>query len=148
MTSLVEAFATLAPWPSEGGLSPAEWDRHVAVAGTVRGADPEDVAGALAEFLDRRKGLGSDDDETRLFLLMRVVFDLPETAPAEERRSFKGWTNWPPPDPDGMVSLAWPLTWAGGQPALVDPYEGSEGPRYAGVEEYRHLLGGFPFRTL
>lgn len=148
MTSLVEAFATLAPWPADGDLSPQEWDRYCAVAAAVQGAEPDDVERALADFLDRRKGFEGAADETRLFLLMRVVFDLPETAPAEQRRSFKGWVNWPPPAPDGTVSLAWPLTWAGGRPALVDPYEGSEGGRYAAVEEHRHLRDRFPFRAL
>jgi hypothetical protein len=112
----------------------------------VQDADPADVDRALEAFLARASGFEGAEDETRLFLLMRVVFDLPEQAPEEERRSYKGWVNWPPPGADGTVSLAWPLTFAAGDPALVDPYEGSEGPRYAAVSEYRHLLERYGFR--
>jgi hypothetical protein len=76
------------------------------------------------------------------------VFDLPESAPEDERRPFKGWVNWPPPDADGTVSLAWPISWADGRPTLVAPYVGSEGRPYTAAAEYRHFLEHYPLRAL
>jgi hypothetical protein len=145
---LVDAFGTLAPWPPDGDLSPEQWDQYIAAGATVQRADPDDVERSLTDFLGQREGIEGAAAETSLFLLMRVVFDLPEKAPASERRSFKGWINWPPAAPDGTVSLAWPLSWDSGRPTLVAPYEGSEGPRSAAAEEYRYLLERYPFRGL
>ena len=90
----------------------------------------------------------AEQDETRLFLLQRVVFDLPESAPESERRPFKGWVNWPAPGLDGTVSIAWPISWSGGRPALVDPYVGSEGRPYDAAAEYRHFRENYSLRAL
>lgn len=144
---MVDAFGRLAPWPPGGDLSPEQWNHYIAAAAAVERADPDDVERSLTDFLNQRGGIEGAAAETSLFLLMRVVFDLPEKAAASERRSFKGWINWPPPAPDGTISLAWPLSWQSGRPTLVAPYEGSEGPRYAAAEEYRYLLDRYAFRT-
>ena len=79
---------------------------------------------------------------------MRIVFAIPEAAPAEERFSFKGWSNWPEPDERGQVNLAWPVTWQHGRPELVTSYEGSMGQPYPAAREYRFLLDTFPYRSL
>jgi hypothetical protein len=142
--TLLSAFASLAPWPPRGDLSDEEWDRYIAAAREVQASGPGEVERALADFLDA----GDDDAETKLFLLSRIVFDLPERAPAEERRTWKGWINWPDPAPDGTVNLSWPVRWDGSRPALEAGFEGAEGPRYAAVEEYRDLRERFALREL
>lgn len=141
--SLLAAFRALAPWRYDRDLSAEEWGRYADAARLVQAAEPAEVERALSRFLDE----GDDDNETRLFLLTRVVFDLPERAPSAERRTYKGWINWPEPDGEGNVNLSWPVGWRDSRPSLLARYEGSEGPRYAAVEEYRHLLSRFPFRT-
>ncbi len=146
--SLSEAIAELAPWTHAGDLPGAEWRRYIDTGGQVQRAAPDEVEHAIAGVLGDSSGPDATEDETRVFLLLRVVFDLPERAPVQERDSFKGWVNWPAPAPDGTVSLAWPLHWDQDGPHLVAPYEGFEGPEYAAVEEYRHLLARFPFRPL
>lgn len=145
---LVDAFGELTPWTAAPALSPAQRDRYVAVAAAVQRHEPAAVERAIGDFLSRRSGPGNSEDETRIFLLLRVVFELPEHVPADERASFKGWVNWPAPAPDGTVSLAWPIAWAADGPVVVAPYEGFEGPEYAAVEEYRHLLERHPLRAL
>jgi hypothetical protein len=138
----------LAPWPPEGDLAPDEWDRYVAAAAAVQRVDPAAAEGAMDEFLRERTGLEAARDETRVFLLQRVVFDLPEEAPERERRPFKGWVNWPAPDAEGNVSIAWPITFKSGRPALIAGYEGSEGRPYDAVSEFRHFREHYPFRRL
>lgn len=139
---------SLAPWPPEGDLAPDEWERYIETAAAVQRAEPAEAEGALEEFLRESSGLEAARDETRAFLLQRVVFDLPETAPEGERRPFKGWVNWPAPDADGNVSIAWPITWQDGRPALLAGYEGSEGRPYNAVAEYRHFREHYPLRPL
>jgi len=148
LRSLTTKFRELAPWTHAGDLSAGQWERYLDVAREVQRADPSEVERAIAEFLRERSGFGAAEDETRIFLLLRVVFDLPESVPAEQRHAFAGWVNWPPPGPDGKITLSWPITWRTGRPVIVAPYEGSEGESYAGVEEYRYLLAHFPFRDL
>jgi hypothetical protein len=141
---LLSAFEALAPWPADRGLDAGDWSRYFAAARAVQDSNPGEVDRALAELLDR----GDPDDETRLFLLSRVVFELPERAPAAERRSRKGWTNRPEPEADGTVDLSWPVRWEGRRPRLEAPLAGAEGPRYAAVEEFRDLRARYPFRSL
>jgi len=102
----------------------------------------------LLEFLNEEDGEAGVANESRLFLLSRFVFDLPARATAERRRVFKGWTNWPKPDAEGMVDLGWPVRFGPGGPSLLTGYEGSDGPRYGAVEEYRYLQGHFGWRDL
>jgi hypothetical protein len=145
---LLAAFRALPPWPSDRDLSDEDWLRYVNAARLVQHSEPADAKRALARFLDEAEGFAGVENETRLFLLLRVVFDLPDRAPADQRRTFKGWVNWPEPDTEGNVNLSWPVSWSAGQPILLARFEGADGPRYAAVEEYRHLLARFPFREL
>ncbi|HEX8652914.1 MAG TPA: hypothetical protein VF708_19015 [Pyrinomonadaceae bacterium] len=147
---LIEDIEALPPWRTQGDLSDSEGERYREVARIVQQADPSLVASALDQFIARATNEHHDDyeGESKPFLLMRVVFDLPEQAPVEQRRSFKGWTNWPKPDASGQVSLAWPIAWRNGKPTLVDFYRGSMGLPYAASQEYRHMLDHFPFRAL
>jgi hypothetical protein len=103
---------------------------------------------ALLEFLNEAEGERGVFNELQLFLLSRFVFDLPTRIPAERRRVFKGWSNWPEPDPEGMVDLGWPVRFGPGGPSLLAAYEGSEGPRYGAIEEYHYLREHFGWRDL
>ena len=144
--SLLAAFRTLAPWGSASDFSTEEWRRYADAARLVQNAAPGEVKSALVRFLDEADGFLAAENETRLFLLMRVVFDLPSRAPVDQRRAFKGWANWPAPDAEGKVKLSWPLDLRDGRPTLLAHFEGADGPRYAAVEEYYYLLARFPFR--
>lgn len=146
--NLLAAFRALTPWTYDGHPAGAEWRAYLDAARLVQQSTPTDVERALARFLDEPDNLGGAENETRLFLLMRVVFDLPDRAPVGQRRVFKGWINWPEPDAEGHVSLTWPVAWQEGRPSLLARHEGSEGRPYAAVEEYRHLRAQFPLRRL
>jgi hypothetical protein len=147
---LVREFRSLAPWTSTGTFGAAEWASYRRVANLVRHTGPDVVAEALDRFVreTREEEFPGYEPESSLFLLMRVLFDLPEAVPEELRVSYKGWVNWPAPDEHGLVSLAWPISWAGGSPELVARYEGSEGRSYAAGREYRRFLDRFPYREL
>lgn len=144
---LLAAFRELPPWRGTD-LSAEDRRRSARTARHMQNSDPADAERALALFLDEAGGFTGVENETRLFLLMRFVFDLPDRVPASQRRVFKGWINWPAPDAGGIVNLSWPINWQHGQPTILAPYAGAEGPRYGAIEEYRYLLGHFPFRKI
>ncbi len=146
---LLSLLDALPPW-SNRDFTGAEWQRFSDAAAAFREAHPQVVEAALSEFV--RQALTNDyqgfDPESKPFLLMRVLFDLRESSPAAELRSFKGWTNWPTPDSRGNVSLSWPVDWSQGRPRLVASYEGSMGVPYDAAAEYRWLLDRYPFRRV
>jgi hypothetical protein len=149
---LIEVLRSLQPWRGVADLSDEDWDGYLAAARLVQRSDPATVAAALDEFATEAGRLDEHypgyEHESKPFLLMRVVFAIPETAPAHERFSYKGWSNWPDPDERGEVHLSWPVSWRQGRPRLVASYQGSEGQPYAVAAEYRFLRETFPYRIL
>lgn len=147
---LVRLVDSLPPWSHDEDVSGAGWAEYIEAARRFRETDPDVVATALDRFVEKaaREEFKGYENESKPFLLMRVLFELPERAPASERLSFKGWTNWPPPDERGQVSLSWPISWESGKPELTARYDGSAGKPYAASMEFRSLRERFPYRDL
>jgi hypothetical protein len=144
---LLAAFRSLPPWgvadPGPGG-----WMNYQRAARLAQRVDPAELDTALLEFLNEAEGEAVQANESRLFLLSRFIFDLPARVPAGRRRVFKGWINWPEPDPRGMVDMGWPIRFGPVGPSLLAAFKGSEGPRYGAVEDYRYLREQFGLRHL
>ena len=141
-------FDSLRAWSQRDSFSAGDWENYIRVAKIVQETDPSIVEAALDRFIRAavREPFEGQTSESKPFLLMRVVFDLPESAPEQSRLSFKGWTNWPRADAQDNVSLAWPISFRRGKPELVASYEGSEGKPYEAAAEYRYLRDHFPYR--
>lgn len=150
LEQLVAAIDALPSWPTQPDFSPDEWESYIETACLIQQAQPATVEAALDKFIARgvQNVSTTDESESKPFILLRVVFDLPESVPALLRRSFKGWVNWPPPNANGEVNLAWPVSWQTGQPQLSAGYVGSMGLPYDASQEYRHLLTNFSHRQL
>lgn len=76
------------------------------VAKIVQLTNPDTVAAILDEFISQAikqdeyyKGY---ENESKVFILMRVVFVIPEVAPADNSSSYKDWSNWAEPDVNGI----------------------------------------------
>jgi len=147
LSQLLAVFRRLPPWGGDDP-GPSGWQEYEDAARLVQRANPTELDHALAEFLNEAEGAGGAANESRLFLLSRFVFDLPSRDRVERRRVFKGWVNWPEPDPEGVVDLSWPIRFGPGGPSLLDINEGSDGPRYAAIEEYGYLRENFGWRDL
>jgi hypothetical protein len=147
---LVGLLDSLPPWSHDEDISEAGWAAYVEAARRFRQTDPEVAAAALDRFVEQAAGeeFTGSESESKPFLLMRVLFELPEQAPESERVSFKGWTNWPRADERGQVSLSWPISWERGKPELTARYDGSAGRPYAASMEFRALRERFPYRDL
>lgn len=150
--SLVTLFHSLKPWQRKDDFKEEDWRRYIMVAKIVQLADFNTVEAALNEFI--LQAVKSDENyqgfesESKAFLLMRVLFDIPEVFSSTKSFSYKGWTNWPAPDENGNINLAWPVTWKNGHPELENGYKGSMGQAYAAALEYRFLKDNFKFRKL
>jgi len=147
---IIPLIRNLKPWPFEvSAFVVGDFQAYEKAAATLQAADTSEVSQALQDFRDsiRPDDPESDALESRVFLLLRFVFDLPEEASLAQRRIFKGWANWPAPGPDGKVSLSWPLSFKGKSPQLLSGRAGSQGQAYAIEAEYQHFLDHFSYRT-
>jgi hypothetical protein len=146
---LIAQIRQLEPWRTD--YSEKGWKRLIALARVIQRTDPDTVAATFDTYLQHafQDSVDAGYDESRPFLLLRAVFELPEEAPREAAFSFKGWFGTSSREGDRQrVNLAWPLSWKGGRPRLVAGCLGSEGPLYHAAAEYRYMLKHFPMRNL
>jgi len=143
-------IGSLRTWSRPEEFSSDDYRHYITTAKMIQETYPPIVEAALAEFISdaSREAFTGYESESKPFLLMRVLFDLPEIAGEQSRLIFKGWTNWPAATADGNVNLSWPISWRSGSPELIASYSGSEGKPYDAVGEYRYFRKNFPYRPL
>jgi hypothetical protein len=144
---LARLFQALPKWATNHDLTDDEQQRLLATARTVQQAAPATVRKAIDRFMtdtDEYDPLDREFAETKLFLLMRVVFDLPESVPAADMAYFKGYLR---PE-SALRNPSWPISWTEGKPQVVDRCVGSRGGRYLAADEYDFLLTRYRFRKL
>lgn len=146
---LIGILDSLRPWTRNPYFSTDEWGDYKNAAKVLKRTDSETVVMALSEFIKRsiqKKYLGYED-ESKPFILMRVLFDLPDRIDIDKYRYFKGWNNWPAVSKEGKINSSWPVDWSGYKPKLIAAYDGSMGLPYAAAEEYSWFRQHFPFRN-
>lgn len=149
--AIIDSIAHITPWSGIDDYGSEDWASLRRSAILVQESDPAVVEQAIRAFRAQCFERTSDvpvDCDSQVFLLLRMVFDLPEDAPVHERAIFIGWMNWPEVDETDSVNLAWPLSWASGAPSFVASQFGAMGAPYAAVEEYRHMLEHYGFRRV
>jgi len=158
---LADYFPRIAPWPDGDAPSPygrENWTNLVALANLLQTNAPKSVEEALYSY--QLKGCGSNDfftmthdqllDDGKLFLLMKLVFNLPE-AQRGQYALFGGWVRpkyaW---EINGVHNWSWPVQWDNGNPKLFTGFLGLQGvnARYSAAEEYKFCLKRFPMRDL
>lgn len=90
---------------------------------------------------------GGSPNATKVYLLLRVLFDLPEEV--KEDASLND-------PPYGFMTAprflprtghkSWPLSWQNGKPRLVAPFYFHKGAEYNAVKEYRSFLSTYKLR--
>ena len=95
-----------------------------------------------------------DEKDGKLFLLLRVVFNLPEhvtTTNVVNFHRFAGWVSYDSEiNSDGSINVAWPIYWNHGNPYLVSGNQGLQGfdARYKASDEYDYYRKVYDFRAL
>lgn len=146
---LCKEIGSLIPWGLTPDYPEEGWARLVHVGRMIQQLPPATVSTALSEHIEScgRQGLGRLDCETKPFLLLRVVFDIP---PEAELPPFCIWLMWDE-NREGTTSLhsrGPVVVWQNGKPRLLYGCRGSEGRSYAAAGEYEYLRHKFPFRDL
>lgn len=149
---LESSLSSVKAWPRSAQYSQEDWNRLLTVAGMMQKCDGESVQVALREYQASYadNGVVVEENDSKLYLLLRVVFSLPERS-FGGRMSTWGWvTDGTQYSADGTVNLAWPLSWKGGRPKLLAGDEGIEGlsDRYDARTEYAYFSVRYPMRRL
>jgi hypothetical protein len=154
------------PWPGYGtNYSSVNWMRLILVAKVIQKEPPKAVEALFYHY--QLIGSTNQDfqnfneeqlqNDTKLFLLMRVIFQLPEALHADKKSLpiFGGWMGrWPVSNGEinsnGTFSIAWPMKWSNGHPKLIAGWLGLQGikSRYNAVDEYKYFLQNYPMRDL
>ncbi len=143
------AIQGIEPWPSSTNYSETGWTRLLKATRIVQKSSPRLVNEVLVNYL---AGFQQDPNQLaveqgKIFLLLRMVFELPEHSTAEPL-GFEHWTRGKTDvNPDGTHNLSWPLAWEQGRPHLVSGCSGSAGS-YSVGNEYTYLRYHFPYRNL
>jgi len=142
------------PWPEAStNYDDLNWQRLESLARVMQTASPK----AIVTMLYKYQQAGTDTPEetaadSKLYLLLRVVFDLPERSRASGTRNvFGGWVTMKEQfNEDGSENRAWPVIWNHGRPYLVSGFYGIQGinARYRAVEEYEYFRRHFKLRNL
>lgn len=146
---LLTDLKRLKPWGTKNDFNVKDWGAYTKTAIKFQKASKDEVLRTLGRFMKFSKNANQEnyEEDSKPFILMRVIFDLPQEIAVEERKSFKGWINWPLEDSNGNVDYSWPIQWDNGVPMFVSSYEGSEGKLYEAILEYEYLLNHYPFRN-
>jgi hypothetical protein len=160
-TRLNILLANVQEWPDDNGTTnypKYNWIELGLVAKIIQNCPPRQVEKALHQY----QLMGSQDgdfqslnenqlrNDKKLYLLMRMVFWLPE-AESGVQVFCGGWVR--PPgsyDLSAVHNVAWPVQWNNGHPALVSGYGGLQGinARYNAAEEYHYFLSKYRMRDI
>ncbi len=148
---LAQLISSLPGWSSESKYNSNDWKRMTEVAFIFQSAETQKVAEAFQLFTVRNTNDFHGDylESSKPFILLRVMFDLPEHA--KVRPGGPGWlTLRRDLNRDGSVNVGWPIIWSGqgGKPSLASEYLGYEGSPYDPKADYIFLSGHFKKRDL
>jgi hypothetical protein len=148
---LVVLIQELEPWSASKDYSTDGWKRAVRAAKVIQKSNPTTVEEALGEYSKRYADHVNADhlEMSKPFLLMRLVFQLPEPSPKDPGLEVFCWNQAASiMNDDGTFNASWPLRWVNGKPTLVQQCEGANGLPYPARGEYRKLMKTFTMRDL
>jgi hypothetical protein len=153
--ALARLIGILDPW-TDDEFSESSCEKALAVAGLFQELDPALVTEALREYeraiFEKTRIAGSVTCEaSKAYILMRVIFELPEEPVDGASVFLGGWLGWSSDRPPRLVhadNAAWPLTWSGGRPSYVAGRAAYEGPPYSPAREYTSMMARYAYRDL
>jgi hypothetical protein len=147
---LVQFIDSVGPWSSESTYAASDWSKMIRVAKIFQKTDSAKITQAFDKFsADTGRNFHANYlEESKPFLLLHVIFDLPQHADIKGRFVW-GWVSLnKDSNSDGTVNLSWPIEWKEGKPKLISRYMGYEGFSYNPSQDYLYLLKHFKMRDL
>jgi hypothetical protein len=144
---VVQLISSIEPWRASGRYSQKAWDQAIQVARILQKTDPDIVGQALDDYVSANISAvrGDYEENSKPFLLLRLMFDLPQTnASGSEAGWLRVWRY----SGSNPPAASWPIGWTNGQPFLLEPWQGSYGKPYAARAEYDRFRRSFPLRRL
>jgi len=148
---LKSRIAKIEPWGPSTAYSQEGWRQLVRSARVLQECKPALTARVLEEYLQDFSSQPAQLNvaQGRAFLLLRVVFDLPDRAQGGPLISAAGWKRGQSElNPDGSFNQAWPILWNQGHPQLVSGCEGVAGSDYSAAKEFAMFRYRFKLRDL
>ncbi len=138
------------------GYSSNDWENLVIAAKAIQDSSPNSVERAMWLYqLDGHptnefSAFFPPDFDTKLFLLMRVIFDLPDSIRGRIIM-YGAWEIGPGIyNSDGSLNQSWPIKWDNSHPKIIYRFAGIEGinGRYNASREFAEFLTNYPMRDL
>jgi hypothetical protein len=149
--SLFNAISRVEPWRSTKDYTSNDWKNAIEAARMFQNATPSTVELVLQRFAETEPGAIKDDfiEMSKLLLILRIAFDLPESATNNPSASAMTWESGRSEiNADGSFNVAWPIRWNNGRPILIKRYSGLSGPAYTVLGDYHIFRSRYPFRKL
>jgi hypothetical protein len=146
-TELVQLISSIEPWRASGKYPRNAWDQAIRVARILQHSEPDIVGQALDDSVSSNLPAvrGDCEENSKPFLLLRLMFDLPQTnASGSEPVWLRTWRY----SGSNPPAASWPIGWTNGQPFLLEAWQGSYGRPYAARAEYDQFRRSFPLRQL
>lgn len=147
LARLLKQLHALPDWTTIPNYPERGWKQMIEVAKIWQNSNSNEVIRALDALY-----LG-EEDHAKAFLLLRVLFNLPESAATEKYHSFQQYAMWYSmylnEHPEASANLAWPMSWRLGRPSLVEGKPGvvmGNSPPLS--SEYSYMLANYPYRDL
>ena len=120
---LKRTIAHITPWPAAAAdYKSDDWQKLVKAARALQQADSALATLVISERLDTISDKPDEhaDDQTRIFLLLRTAFNLPQQSPQPGQFGFEQWPrNNTDLNSNGTANMAWPILWNDGKPQLA-----------------------------
>lgn len=149
---LKQTIASIVPWPAAASdYKPADWQKLVNAARALQKADSTLATRLISERLEKSSDKPGElaDDQTRIFLLMRMTFNLPQKSQQPGQFGFEQWSrNNTDINPDGTANMAWPILWNDGKPQLAAGRPGKLAGPFDAKNEFTLLRFKYPQRDL
>lgn len=145
---LRSVLVRIEPWPASTEYSDDAWKKLISAASVYQSAKPAYADAVLSDYFRNYTGRPDElaADESKAYLLLRMMFDLPPVAASRPPLADWGGAG-AHPNADGSANLGWPLTFAGGKPQLASGRGNAQGT-YPAREEYDYFRYHYKARDL
>lgn len=149
--SLFDVISRVEPWRSTKDYTSNDWKNAIEAARMLQNASAPTVDLVLQRFAETEPGVikGGFVEMSKPLLILRIAFDLPESATNNPSASVMTWESGGSEiNADGSFNVAWPIRWNSGNPILIKRYSGLSGPAYTVLGDYHIFRARYPFRQL